>query len=322
MTTKRSDYQKSKNKQKSPLKKGLLILLIILGIMLMSVGAFLAKSYFDVKGVADKISRPAGGKREYPVGKASKSNVEDGRPFSVLLLGLDTGDFGRKDLGRSDTLMVAAVNPKKEQTTLLSIPRDTRTEIVGYGSVDKINHAYAFGQEAMAMNTTEKLLDIPLDHYIWLNMEGFEELVNAVDGVEINNNFEFKQDGYTFKKGKNRLNGKQALAYTRMRYDDPRGDYGRQDRQREVVSAVADKGLSLTGVKQYRDILKAIENNMQTDLSWDEMIKIAMNYRDSFKKINEETLQGEGVMIDDVSYQEIPEDELLRVQNLLKEQLK
>ncbi|MGX6993926.1 LCP family glycopolymer transferase, partial [Vagococcus penaei] len=128
--------------------------------------------------------------------------------------------------------------------------------------------------------------------------------------------------GYTFKKGKNKLNGKEALAYTRMRYEDPKGDYGRQDRQREVVEAIAQKGLSLKGISQYKDILRAIEDNMQTDLSWDEMIKIAMDYRSSFSTIQQETLQGEGVWIDDISYQEIPEVELQRVQTILQGQLK
>lgn len=323
MAKKRADLNKEKNKM-TPLKKFFITLVIILAIILVGVGGFVAKTYMDVRSVANKVSKPAGGKREYPVGQANKDNIENGKPFSVLLMGIDTGDFGRKDLGRSDTMMVATVNPKEKQTTLVSLPRDTRTEIVGYnnGQLDKLAHAYAFGQESMAMSSTEKLLDIPLDHYVWLNMEGFEDLVNAVDGVEVNNKFEFKQDGYTFKKGKNKLNGKEALAYTRMRYEDPKGDYGRQDRQREVVEAIAQKGLSLKGISQYKDILRAIEDNMQTDLSWDEMIKIAMDYRSSFSTIQQQTLQGEGVWIDDISYQEIPEVELHRVQTILQGQLK
>ncbi|MGO2083682.1 LCP family glycopolymer transferase [Vagococcus sp.] len=314
---------KRKNKQKkSFLQKLLITISALILIFILGVGGFLAKTYYDVRQVANKVSQPIKGKREYPVGKAKDDRINEGKPFSVLLLGLDTGDFGRNDLGRSDTLMVATVNPNQKKTTLVSIPRDTRTEIVGQGTVDKINHAYAFGMEGMALATTEKLLDIPLNHYVWINMEGFEELVDAVGGVEVNSKFEFKQDGYTFKKGLQKLNGKEALAYTRMRYEDPNGDYGRQDRQREVVSAIADKALSFEGVTKFQSILKAIENNMQTDLEWEDMWKIATDYRSSFYRIDETTLQGEGVMIDDVSYQEIPEAELLRVQNLLKEQLK
>lgn len=314
--------KKRRKQKKSIFQKIVISLVALIVVFIVGVGGFLAKTYYDVKQVANNVSQPVKGKREYPLGKSSDDKINDGEAFSVLLLGLDTGDFGRTDTGRSDTLMVATVNPKEKKTTLVSIPRDTRTDIVGHGTVDKINHAYAFGKEGMALATTEKLLDIPLDHYVWINMEGFEELVDAVGGVQVDNPFEFKQDGYLFKKGPNFLNGKQALAYTRMRYEDPKGDYGRQDRQRQVVSAIADQALSFNGITKYQQILKAIEKNMKTDLEWDDMFKIATDYRQSFYQIEDETLQGDGVMIDGVSYQEIPEAELTRVQNLLKAQLK
>ncbi|MGO3732815.1 MAG: LCP family glycopolymer transferase [Vagococcus sp.] len=310
------ETRRKKKKKMGTLKKVILILVSILVILLLGTAGFFAKTYFDVKHVANKVSQPI------DRGRPDDTNIQDGEPFSVLLLGLDTGEFGRNDVGRSDTMMVATVNPKQNKTTLLSIPRDTRTEIVGYGTVEKIAHAYAYGQEKMALDTTEALLDIPLDHYVWINMEGFEDLVNAVDGVVVENNFAFEQDGHKFPKGKNTLNGEQALAYTRMRYEDPNGDYGRQVRQQEVIGGIADKALGFTGVKKYKEILKAIEENMKTDLEPDEMFKIAMDYRNCFTTIDEETLHGDGVMIDDISYQVIPDEELVRVQNLLKEQVK
>lgn len=73
----------------------------------------------------------------------------------MLLLGIDTGDLGRTDQGRSDTMMVAAVNPTDQKTTIVSIARDTYVPIVGHGTDDKINHAYAFGGAAMSMNTVK-----------------------------------------------------------------------------------------------------------------------------------------------------------------------
>ncbi|MGX4685734.1 LCP family glycopolymer transferase [Vagococcus sp. JNUCC 83] len=311
----KSRRNKKVKKKSSGLKKTVIVLLTILLVIIAGAGIFLAKTYFDVKNVADKVSAPVDGRPD-------DKNIQEGAPFSVLLLGIDTGDFGRNDVGRSDTMLVATVNPKEKKTTLISIPRDTRTEIVGHDTVEKVAHAYAYGQAKMAMDTVDNLLDMQLNHYVWINMMGFEELVNAVDGVEVTNKFEFAQDGITFKKGPIKLNGKEALAYTRMRYEDPNGDYGRQARQQQVIEAIANKALGFTGVKRYKDILKAIENNMKTDLEPDEMFEIAMKYRDSFKHIQSETLQGEGVMIDGISYQEIPETELVRVQNLVKSQLK
>lgn len=306
--------KKKRNKKSSPLKKTIFILLGILVVLLVGATAFLGKTYFDVKNTANKVSKPV-------EGRVDTTNIKDGEPFSVLLLGLDTGEFGRTDVGRSDTILVATVNPKENKTTLVSVPRDTRMEMVGHGTVEKAAHAYAYGQEKMALDSMEKFLDIPLDHYVWINMEGFEDLVNAVDGVEVNNKFEFEQDGHKFPKGKNKLNGEQALAYTRMRYEDPNGDYGRQVRQQEVIGSIADRALTFSGVTRYKQILKAIEDNMKTDLEPDEMFTIAKDYRNCFTKIDNETLHGNGETIDGLSYQVIPDEELARVQALLKQQL-
>ena len=308
------ENRKRRRNKQNPLKKIVLILSGVLLVMLLGVGTFLGKTYLDVKKTANKVSQPVEGRKD-------TTTVMDGDAFSVLLLGLDTGEFGRNDVGRSDTILVATVNPKEKKTTLVSIPRDTRMEMVGHGTVEKAAHAYAHGQEKMAMDSMEQFLGIELDHYVWINMEGFEDLVNAVGGVNVDNNFAFEQDGFKFPKGKNTLDGEQALAYTRMRYEDPNGDYGRQVRQQEVIGAIADQALSFSGVTKYKQILKAIEDNMKTDLEPDEMFKIAIDYRDCFTTIDEETLHGNGEMIDDISYQVIPEEELARVQLLLNQQL-
>ncbi len=156
-------------------------------------------------------------------------------------MGIDTGDLGRVDQGRSDTMMVATVSPEDQQTTIVSIARDTYVDIVGHGTKDKINHAYAFGGPAMSMDTVQKYLDIPVDHYISINMAGLKELVDAVGGIEVNNDLTFSQDNYDFTIGKITLDGDQALAYSRMRHEDPNGDYGRQERQRKIVEELLRK---------------------------------------------------------------------------------
>lgn len=308
--------KREKNKKtKSKLRRSLIVIVSILIVILLGIGTFFAKTYFDVKHTANKISQPVEGRKE-------STHVMDGEPFSVLLLGLDTGEFGRNDVGRSDTMLVATVNPRENKTTLISIPRDTRMEMVGHGTVEKAAHAYAYGQEKMAMDSMEKFLGIELDHYVWINMEGFEALVDAVDGVVVENKFAFEYEGLDFPKGKLALSGFEALQYTRMRYDDPNGDYGRQIRQQEVISAIGDKALTFTGVTKYKQVLKAIEDNMKTDLEPNEMFKIAKDYHNSFTTIDQETLHGNGEMIDGVSYQVIPDEELARIKLILDQQLR
>jgi LCP family protein required for cell wall assembly len=306
------------------MSKGKKIFLIIFGIVAVLVIGIVgvgAKLYMDLSGSIQKTYESVERKNQEEGQRETPLDLDKQESFSVLLLGIDTGDLGRTDQGRSDAIMVATVNPTDGQTTIVSVPRDTYVEIVGHGTSDKINHAYAFGGAAMSMDTVQKYLDIPVDHYIAMNMAGIKELVDAVGGVEVNNDLKFENEGNSFDIGKIHLTGEQALSYTRMRYDDPNGDYGRQGRQRNVVAAVAKKALSLDGVTQYQNVLSAIESNMKTDMDFSTMQKIALDYRSAFEKVEQVQMQGDGFMQDGISYQRVSGTELERVQKILKEQL-
>ena len=250
-----------------------------------------------------------------------KPNIDNAEPFSILLAGIDTGDLGRSDQGRSDSMMVVTINPKQKKSTIVSLDRDILTKIVGYGTNDKLNHAYAFGGVKMSMDTIETLLDIPLDHYVSINMRGLKDLIDAVGGIEVNNKIDFTLDGIHVEKGKQTLDGEKGLAYARMRYEDPEGDVGRQKRQREVVTKILRKAMSINGVGNYRKILKAVEKNMKTDLDWDDMMDIGTNYLSAFDTIKQKQLVGKSQMIDEIYYQILGVNELLDIQNTLKKQL-
>ena len=300
------------------MSKGKKIFAIIFGIILvlfLAVVGMGAKLYWDVSKSMAKTYETV------ERSKKSQVNLNNKEPFSVLLLGIDTGDDGRVEQGRSDTTIVATVNPRDKQTTLVSLARDTYVDIPGQGKQDKLNHAYAFGGASLAMDTVENYLNIPINHYVSINMAGLKELVNAVGGIEVNNNLTFSQDGYDFTIGKISLDGEQALSYSRMRYEDPNGDYGRQERQRKVIEGIVQKVLSLNSVGNYQQILTAVSDNMKTDLSFDDMKKIALDYRSAFGKVKQDQLQGTGFMQDGVSYQRVDEQELTRVQQELKNQL-
>ena len=300
------------------MSKGKKIFAIIFGIILvlfLAVVGMGAKLYWDVSKSMDKTYETV------ERSKKSQVNLNNKEPVSVLLLGIDTGDDGRVEQGRSDTTIVATVNPRDKQTTLVSLARDTYVDIPGQGKQDKLNHAYAFGGASLAMDTVENYLNIPINHYVSINMAGLKELVNAVGGIEVNNNLTFSQDGYDFTIGKISLDGEQALSYSRMRYEDPNGDYGRQERQRKVIEGIVQKVLSFNSVSNYQQILTAVSDNMKTDLSFDDMKKITLDYRSAFGKVKQDQLQGTGFMQDGVSYQRVDEQELTRVQQELKNQL-
>lgn len=304
------------------------IILTIMGILTVSVigvTVYGVKVYQDTSNsfskIVHKIDR-GGTKREKEVSYEARD------PFSILLLGVDTGAKGRIDQGRSDTMMVVTVNPAKKTSTIVSLDRDMYTSIVGYGTYDKLNHAYAFGGVEMAMDSVENLLDIPIDHYVSINMQGLSDLIDAVGGIDVDNKYHFELDGVELQPGKQHLDGEKGLAYARFRkYDeatgmgDPEGDIGRQKRQREVITLILNKVMSLGTVSNYKKILHAVEKNTMTDLTWDNMLDIADNYVPAFDNIKQLQLEGEGTMINEIYYQMVGKNSLLKTQNTLKTQL-
>lgn len=297
------------------------VVIALLGILVVFIGgvsAYGIKLMGEANQTVNQISK---GSNRQSTKRKDKVSIDDKEPFSVLLLGLDTGGLGRTEQGRSDTMMVVTVNPQQKKSTIVSLDRDIYTNIVGHGTVDKLNHAYAFGGVEMAMDSIEQLLDIPIDHYVTINLNGMEDLINAVGGVEVNNKIDFTLDGVHVPVGKQVLDGKKGLAYSRMRHEDPKGDIGRQARQREVVTKIVNKVLSLDGVSNYRKILKAVEKNVTTDLDWDDMLDVATNYTPAFETIKQDQLQGKDATIDSIYYQILGENDLLSIQNELKKQL-
>lgn len=253
-------------------------------------------------------------------------NLADQKPFSVILLGTDTGEFGRSDNGRTDSIIIVTINPKKKRTTMISIPRDTLAYIKSdeYTGGNKINAAYAYGGVDGTLATVKELLNVPINYYAMVNMAGLEQLVDAVGGVDVNVKFTWQDDAvgpWTFTKGPMHLNGVQALGYARMRHKDPRDDYGRQERQQEVITQIVHNVLSAKSLSHYKDLMKTLSDNMRTDLTFDQLTTIATNYGAAAKNIKQETLQGQGTYVGDAAYQIPSSKELQRVSDLIRTEL-
>ena len=301
------------NKKKG--KKWLKVTGIILLILLIGAGGYVYSVYHSLKTAVDTMHEPV--ERKQSEKRPEPVELEKKEPFSVLMLGVDS----TTDKGRTDTIMVLTVNPNTNSAKILSIPRDTRTEIVGKGFDDKINHAHAFGGVEMAMDTVENFLDIPIDYYMKVNMVGFKDIVDAVGGVTVNNTLNFSYGGFDFPVGQITLNGEEALSYVQMRKEDPNGDFGRNTRQRAVIQAVVNEGASLSSLKNYSGIFSALGNNVKTNLTFDQMVDIQKNYKAAGSNIQQMEIKGNGTMMDGVYYLLIPQEEQLRVQNELKAQL-
>ena len=310
-------------------KRGIKITLALLLLVGVGVSAYLIKAYNDVGDTASSIYNEVSvqKKREDAVDVADAT-----QPISFLLLGVDTGtaEEERIEQGRSDTVMVCTVNPNTRTTTLLSIPRDTYSAIVGYEDeydyvgdyYDKINHAYAYGGVEMAINSVQNFLDIPIDYYVEVNFDGLVDVVDAIGGIEITSPLTFDFYGPQFIEGETRvLTGYEALQFSRMRKQDPEGDLGRQKRQQMVIKAILDKVLSMGSLVNYKDLLTSVEDNVQTNVTLDDIISIASGYRNALESFEQNYLAGTEMYIDEIYYYYVDPEERLRLSNMLRAQL-
>ncbi|QDI92074.1 LytR family transcriptional regulator [Salicibibacter halophilus] len=297
------------------MKKTMIIVAIVVSALILVAGAFALYLYVSFSSTANDMHAPID--REGSNIRSEQINFEDNDPVSFLLLGLDAEEA---DYGRTDTMIVVTVNPGDQSMKMLSIPRDTNAELVGRGWNDKINHAYYYGGEKMAMDTVEHFLDVPIDYIVTVNMDGFEEMVDAVGGITVINDLEFEYAGEAFQKGELELSGKEALAFVRMRQDDPLGDSGRNERQRQVIEGVLREGANMSSVTSIGSILDAIGKNVQTNMEFQDMIDM-QNYEPSIHDLEQLTLSGEHARLDGVYYYVVDELDKERVSNKLQEHL-
>lgn len=288
--------------------------------LLFMIGAYGFRMYADARTTVNKSYAQLDGK------KTDTTKVKATKPISLLLIGTDTGSLGRTNkLGNADTLMVVTINPKTDTTTMVSIPRDTFAQIQGgTHQYAKINSAFLTGGSNCSVKTVEKLLNVPIDYYVTVNMGGLAQIVDAVGGVDVDVPFSWSDEAHdagTFTKGAAHLDGKRALQFARMRYKDPDGDYGRQKRQQQVISAIVKSLLSANSLTNYKSVLKSLEGNLLMNLTFDDLVNIANGYRSAIKTFNKSQIKEIGAYIGDASYQIPSTAQLQAVSDELRTQL-
>ncbi|MCJ2167324.1 LCP family protein [Leuconostoc citreum] len=271
--------------------------------------------------------------------------IKDGKPFSMLVLGTDTGALKRDRTGLTDSMMLITVNPKTKTTTMMSIPRDIVMSISGAENTfpQKLNAAFPIAGVGASMLTLQNYLNVPIDFYVLVNMGGLEKLIDQVGGVKVaspltftytpeadttpatykffkdQEKFEYAKDGKNFKTYTT-MNGDAALSFSRMRYDDPQGDYGRQLRQRLVLKALLKKSASISTLMNAK-FMASISTNVETDMTYSDIMNLAKKYMPATKNQVSDHMQGVGDMYGGVSYQMVPESEKQRVTNKLRQSL-
>lgn len=186
-------------------------------------------------------------------------------PFNIYISGLDTYGSITK-ASRSDVNMVVSVNPNTKNILLTSIPRDYYVPLHGINEYDKLTHAGIYGIE-MSVGTIEDLLDTTLNYYVKVNFTTLINIVDALGGITVNSKYDFTTvDGYHFTKGENKLNGEEALSFSRERKAFQEGDRTRGENQELVLEAIINKAMSPGIIKSYDDVLKALNGNFITNL--------------------------------------------------------
>jgi polyisoprenyl-teichoic acid--peptidoglycan teichoic acid transferase len=314
----------SNNLNKKRLRKKRVFRWIIMPLLLISLsfvayGTFL---YNKAESVMDESYNPID--RE---GKRAVNPFDEN--FSVLFIGVDDSNKRQfEGSSRTDALMLATFNQDDKSVKLLSIPRDSYVYIPEENIYTKINHAHAYGGVELTLETVEELLDVPVDYYVKMNFDAFIDVIDALNGIEVNVPYTFteqdssdKAGAIALSEGLQTLDGEEALALARTRKLD--NDIERGKRQQEIIKAIMKKAVSVKSVTSYSDVMEAVGDNMTTDLRFDDM-KSFIEYATAGSNLNTETLtlSGSDTRIDGVYYYQLDDIALTETKAKLKTHLK
>lgn len=280
---------RKEGKKKSGLGKYIAFLVVVF-ILAGFAGAFVAKMLNDTPEIATN----------------SEGLMTSKDKVTVMIMGVDRR---QDDVGRSDTLMVATLDPNKNQAALLSIPRDTRVKIKGHG-FDKINAAYAYGGEKLTQQTVENLLNTNMDHYMLIDINGFVKIIDALGGIDIDVEKRMVYDDpwddngglhIDLQPGMQHMDGKTAVTY--VRYRDEEGDIGRIKRQQKFMKAIMDKIVSPTVIPKLPSIVTAVYDTVETDMSIGDILSFLTTLKEAKDNgLKSEMVPGKPVYIEGISY--------------------
>lgn len=233
---------------------------------------------------ADKMSKSDGESRfaQFEKKQAYKPPEWTGSErVNVLLMGGDERGLRQGEVARSDSMMVASFDPVTKTVHLFSVLRDTYADIPDHRK-GRINTAITLGGPELAMKTVGNLLGLDIQYYAYVDFQGFIKLIDAIGGIDY---YVEKDMRYTdaadehkydidLKKGQQLLDGEKALQYVRFRHD-AMSDYTRTERQRNFLRAVADKLKSGWNILRFPDILSRVTPYVETNLSPQDMLKLA-----------------------------------------------
>ena len=266
------------------MKKVLKVVGIILLVLIILIGAAIAGAYIFIQQKFAKIQKVEINAEELNISEKVEEHLENYR--NIAIFGIDS--WGNYETGdRSDCIILASLNETTGEIKLISVYRDTYVQIEGHG-MDKINHAYQFGSAQLALKTLNTNLDLNIKEFVTVNFDAVAEAIDELGGVEIEitkdelkyingyikdvSNIAGKKSSNITKTGKQKLDGVQAVAYSRIRYTEG-WDYKRTERMRTVLAAMLEK-LKTKSLAQINTMIDNLLPMVYTNINANDMISL------------------------------------------------
>lgn len=233
---------------------------------------------------------------------AKKQNTKKTSAFNILVMGSDQRP--RETLGHSDTMLLMHVDLDKNQINAVSIPRDTRVHLDGYGytkltSVQYISEAKKGTKQGIedAVNAISELTGVPINYYVETNFTGFQSMVDALGGIQMDVPMNVKIGSQEINAGTHFLDGKTVLSLVRERHSLANGDYGRQQLQLEALKGIAKEALNPSNLPNLPSLINSLSNYMiASNMTTSDMVSLGLAVKniDPSKQIQYQQLQGVG----------------------------
>ena len=266
-----------KNKQNKKKGKALKIILIILLFIIVIIAAVFAGGYWYVNDKLGKMQQVEIKDEDLNIDEKVEENLTGYRNIAIFGVDSRSSNLGRGN--RSDCIIIASINNQTKEVKLASVYRDTYVQIQGHG-LDKINHAYSYGEAPLALGTLNTNLDLNIKEFVTVNFDSVAEAVDQLGGIKMTitdaevkyiNSYIDETSRVTGKEsnkitsaGTYNLNGVQAVAYGRIRYTEG-GDYKRTERMRDVIEAMLKK-LQTKSISEINSMLDSVLPKIYTNI--------------------------------------------------------
>lgn len=252
----------SRNKEKKK-RRGLKIFGITVLVLVIILAILVGSIFWYINSKLSKMQTIDLNEEDLNVSSQVEENLSEYR--NIAIFGIDSREDSYSKGNRSDCIIIASINNNTKEVKLLSVYRDTYVQIEGYG-LDKITHAYSYGEAPLAIKTLNSNLDLNIKEFITVNFDAVKDIIDSIGGVEMTiTSEEVSHISGITKAGTYNLTGEQALAYARIRYASG-GDYKRTERMRDVLTAVANK-VKTMNVSQLNNLVDELLPKVYTNIT-------------------------------------------------------